>query len=76
MDLLSAANASEGTDGGIIIQAKTAIVVSTKVNLPKDISIIASDESGNGGESQGVAGKGSFAKNAKPRTAGLTAAGT
>jgi hypothetical protein len=76
MDLLSAANASEGTDGGIIIQAKTTIVVSTKVNLPKDISIIASDESGNGGESQGVAGKGSFAKNAKPRTAGLTAAGT
>jgi len=75
-DLLSAANASEGTEGGIIIQAKTAITVSTKFELPKDLSAIASDDSGNGGELQGIAGKGSFAKNAKPRSAGLTSAGT
>ena len=74
-DLLSAANASEGTEGGIIIQAKTAITVSTKLELPRDLSAIASDDSGNGGELQGVAGKGSFAKNAKPRSAGLTSAG-
>jgi len=74
-DLLSAANASEGSEGGIIIQAKTAITVSTKLDLPKDLSAIASDDSGNGGELLGVAGKGSFAKNAKPRSAGLTSAG-
>jgi tetratricopeptide (TPR) repeat protein len=74
-DLLSATNASEGTEGGIIIQAKTAITVSTKLELPKDLSAIASDDSGNGGELLGVAGKGSFAKNAKPRSAGLTSAG-
>lgn len=76
LDLLSAVNASEGSDSGIIIQAKTAIIVSTKLELPKDLSAIAFDDSGNGGELQGVAGKGSFAKNAKPRTAGMTAAGT
>lgn len=74
-DLLSAANASEGSEGGIIIQAKTAITVSTMFDLPKDLSAIASDDSGNGGELVGVAGKGSFAKNAKPRSAGLTSAG-
>lgn len=75
-DLLSAANASDGSDGGIIIQANAAIVIMTKVKLPKDLSAIAFDESGNGGELLGVAGKGSFAKIAKPRTAGITAAGT
>ena len=74
-DLLSAANASEGSDGGIIIQAKTAIIVSTEIKLPKDTAMIASDDSGNGGEEQGVAGKGSFAKSARPRSAGITAAG-
>jgi hypothetical protein len=74
-DLLSATNASDGSEGGIIIQANTAIVISTKVVLPKDLSAIAFDESGNGGELLGIAGKGSFAKIAKPRTAGITAAG-
>lgn len=74
-DLLSAANAMEGSDGGIIIQAKTAITVSTKLELPTDLTAIACDDSGNGGELQGIAGKGSFAKNAKPRSAGLTSAG-
>jgi hypothetical protein len=75
-DLSSAVNASEGSEGGIIIQANTAIIVSTKLELPKDLSAIAFDDSGNGGELLGVAGKGSFAKNAKPRTAGITSAGT
>jgi hypothetical protein len=74
-DLLSATNASECSEDGIIIQAKTAIIVSTEVELPKDLSIIASDDSGNGGEEQGIAGKGSFAKSARPRSAGITAAG-
>jgi hypothetical protein len=74
-DLLSAANASEGSDGGVIIQAKSAITISTKVVLPKDLSAIAFDESGNGGEALGVAGKGSFARIAKPRSAGITSAG-
>ena len=74
-DLLSAANASEGSEDGIIIQAKTAIVITTEVKLPKDISMIASDDSGNGGEQQAIAGKGAFAKSAKPRSAGVTAAG-
>jgi hypothetical protein len=74
-DLRSATNVSEGSEEGIIIQAKTAIVISTEVVLPKDTSYIASDESGNGGEQLGVAGKGSFAKNARPRSAGVTAAG-
>jgi hypothetical protein len=75
-DLLSATNASDGSDGGIIIQANSSIIISTKVQLPKDLSAIAFDESGNGGELLGVAGKGSFAKIAKPRSAGITAAGT
>ncbi|GAX19945.1 hypothetical protein FisN_1Lh584 [Fistulifera solaris] len=74
-DLRSATNVSEGSEEGIIIQAKTAITISTEVVLPKDTSFIASDESGNGGEQVGVAGKGSFAKNARPRSAGVTAAG-
>ena len=75
-DLLSASNASDGSDGGIIIQANAAIIISTKVQLPKDLSAIAFDESGNGGELLGITGKGSFAKIAKPRSAGITAAGT
>jgi hypothetical protein len=74
-DLLSAQNASEGGEGSIIIQAKTEIVLSTKVNLPRDLSIIAANESGNGGEIQGIAGKGSFATRARPRCAGITSAG-
>jgi len=74
-DLLCATNVSEGSDGGIIIQSKTSIIVSTQLDLPKDTSIIAIDDSGNGGEMQGVAGKGSFAKSARPRTAGITSAG-
>lgn len=74
-DLLSAQNASEGSEGSIIIQAKTEIILSTEVKLPRDLSIIASNESGNGGEVQGVAGKGSFAVSARPRSAGVTSAG-
>jgi len=74
-DMLGAQNASEGSEGSIIIQAKTEIVVSTEVNLPKDLSMIASNESGNGGEMQGVAGKGSFSVSARPRSAGVTSAG-
>lgn len=75
IDLLSAQNASEGSEGGIIIQSKTSIIISTEVELPKDTSLIAVDDSGNGGEIQGVAGKGSFAKSARPRSAGVTSAG-
>lgn len=74
-DLLSATNANEGSNGGIIIQANADILLSTQIELPKDLSQIAVDETGNGGENEGVAGKGSFAKSARPRTAGLTAAG-
>jgi hypothetical protein len=74
-DLLSAKNANEGTDGGIIIQAQKEIFLTTEIELPKDVNIIAFDESGNGGVLQGVAGKGSFAKAARPRTAGVTSAG-
>jgi hypothetical protein len=76
MDLSSAANASEGIDGGIIIQSRTSVMITTYLELPKDTSNIAIDDSGNGGEIQGVAGKGSFAKSARPRTAGITSAGT
>lgn len=74
-DLLSATNASEGSENGIIIQAQTSIIISTNVELPRDLSKIASDDTGNGGEKQGIAGKGSFAKSARPRSAGITAAG-
>jgi hypothetical protein len=74
-DLLSAKNANEGSDGGIIIQANTEILLSTQIKLPKDLNQIATDETGNGGEKEGVAGKGSFAKSARPRTGGITAAG-
>eukprot|EP00977_Amphora_coffeiformis_P018773 scaffold6717_cov160-Amphora_coffeaeformis.AAC.1 len=73
-DLMSAKNASEGSDGGIIIQRNGEIFVTTELVLPKDLSIIAVDDSGNGGELQGVAGKGSFAKSARPRTAAMTSA--
>jgi hypothetical protein len=74
-DLVRATNASEGSEGGIIMQAQTSIILSTNVKLPRDLSKIASDDSGNGGEQQGVAGKGSFAKSARPRSAGISAAG-
>lgn len=74
-DLLSAKNANEGTGGGIIIQANSEILISTHIKLPKDLNAIAVDESGNGGEAAGIAGKGSFAKSARPRTGGITAAG-
>lgn len=74
-DLMRAANASEGSDGGIIVQAKTTVTVSTHLKLPSDTSAIASDDSGNGGEREGTAGKGSFATSARPRSAAITAAG-
>ena len=74
-DLMSAKNANEGSKGGIIIQANTEILLSTQLKLPKDLNKIAVDETGNGGEAAGVAGKGSFAKSARPRTGGITAAG-
>lgn len=74
-DLLRATNANEGHEGGIIIQAQTSIVLTTQLALPKDLSTIAVDETGNGGQAQGVAGKGSFAKSARPRTSGITSAG-
>jgi hypothetical protein len=74
-DLVSAQNASEGGEGSIIIQAKTEIVLSTEINLPRDLSIIAANESGNGGEMQGIAGKGSLSTRARPRCAGITSAG-
>lgn len=73
--LLSAENASEGVRGGIIIQANASILLSTQIEVPRDLSSIATDEGGNGGETQGTAGKGSFAKLAKPRTAGITSGG-
>jgi len=72
--LLSATNANEGQGGGIIIQAKTSILFSTQIDVPKDIEKIATDESGNGGEKQGTPGKGSFSKSARPRSAGITSA--
>ena len=73
--LLSAENASEGIRGGVIIQANASILLSTQIDVPKDLDSIATDEGGNGGETQGTAGKGSFAKLTKPRTAGLTSGG-
>ena len=74
-DLLSAKNADEGSDGGIIIQARSEILLSTEIQLPKDLNEIAIDESGNGGEKEGTAGKGSFSKSARPRSGGLTSGG-
>lgn len=74
-DLLSAKNANEGIDGGIIIQSKADIWVSTLIKLPNDLDEIAIDEAGNGGEKKGTAGKGSFAKTARPRTGGITSGG-
>jgi tetratricopeptide (TPR) repeat protein len=74
-DLLSAKNADEGHGGGIIIQAKTTIWLSTSIKLPKSLNEIANDESGNGGQKKEVPGKGSFSKSARPRTGGVTSAG-
>jgi hypothetical protein len=74
MDMMRAKNASEGIDGGIIIQRNGEIIITTELVLPKDLSSIAFDEGGNGGELQGVSGKGSFAKSARPRTAAMTSA--
>lgn len=73
--LLAAENASEGLDGGIIIQGKKSILMSVQIDVPKDLDRIATDESGNGGEKQGTAGKGSFSKSARPRQAGITSGG-
>jgi hypothetical protein len=74
-DLLSAKNADEGSGGGIIIQSNSEIVLSTEIQLPKDLNQIAIDETGNGGEKEGTAGKGSFSRSARPRTGGITAGG-
>lgn len=74
-DLLSAKNADEGSSGGIIIQAKSEITLYTEIQIPKDLKEIAIDETGNGGEKQGTAGKGSFSKSARPRSGGITAGG-
>mmetsp|Transcript_42868 Transcript_42868/g.103675 ORF Transcript_42868/g.103675 Transcript_42868/m.103675 type:complete len:1083 (-) Transcript_42868:1354-4602(-) len=71
-DLQCAKNADQGSDGGIIMQAKAEILLSTEIQLPKDINAIAIDETGNGGEKEGSAGKGSFSKSARPRTGGIT----
>jgi len=74
-DLQCAKNADQGSDGGIIMQAKAQILLSTEIQLPKDINDIAIDETGNGGEKEGLAGKGSFSKTARPRTGGITSGG-
>lgn len=74
-DMQRAKNADQGSDGGIIMQAKAEILLSTEIQLPKDINDIAIDETGNGGEKEGAAGKGSFSKSARPRTGGITAGG-
>lgn len=74
-DLQRAKNADQGSNGGIIMQAKAEILLSTEIQLPKDINDIAVDESGNGGEKEGSAGKGSFSKSARPRTGGITSGG-
>jgi hypothetical protein len=74
-DLLSAKNADEGSNGGIIIQANSEITLSTQLQIPKDLNQIAIDETGNGGEKEGTAGKGSFSRSARPRTGGITAGG-
>lgn len=76
MDLLRAKNALEGSEGqGIIVPKKGEIEITTLLHLPKNLEGIAVDESGNGGEILATAGKGSFAKSARPRSAGITAAG-
>lgn len=74
-DMQRAKNADQGSNGGIIMQAKTEILLSTEFQLPKDITDIAIDETGNGGEKEGSPGKGSFSKSARPRTGGITAGG-
>lgn len=74
-DLQCAKNADQGSDGGIIMQAKAEILLTTEIQLPKDINDIAIDETGNGGEKEGLAGKGSFSKSARPRTGGITSGG-
>jgi hypothetical protein len=58
--LLSAENANEGNNGGIIMQANTSILLSTKIDVPRDLASISTDEGGNGGETLGTAGKGIF----------------
>jgi hypothetical protein len=73
-DLMRAKNASEGSGGGIIIQANTAIVLTTEVELPRDLSNISYDD-GPGTEVTATSGKGSFSVRARPRTSGLTSAG-
>ncbi|CAJ1893376.1 unnamed protein product [Cylindrotheca closterium] len=71
-DLQCAKNADQGSGRGIIMQAKAEILLSTEIQLPKDINDIAIDETGNGGEKEGSAGKGSFSKTARPRTGGIS----
>ena len=69
-----AQNSNESSEGGIIIEAKTSILLLTQIDIPRSLDRIATDESGNGGEKEGVAGKGSLATSARPRTAGMTSA--
>lgn len=73
-DLLNARNAISGADGGIILEAKGEILVTTLVNLPKDFNDVVIEESGMNGEKKNISGKGSFLKSARPRAAGVTSA--
>lgn len=68
-DLLVSEHAKEGINGGIVILPRTEIRFFTKISIPKDLDGIAVDES------WGEKANKSFTKSARPRTAGITAAG-
>lgn len=73
-DLMSAKNADEGVGGGITIQRKATIWVSTSIKLPRKLDD-AVDVSSSGSENKGAASKGTTSKSTRPRTGGITSAG-
>ena len=57
---------------GLLIEPQNDLVFSTQITLPKSLDDIIVDESSGGSEKQS---KNSYTKSARPRTAGITAAG-
>lgn len=69
--LLSLAGPIQADVGSLTVPRKEEVVFSAKIELPTNLDDIASEEE----EKKGGTGKNSFAKSARPRTAGITSAG-
>ena len=70
-NLLAALESLGASGDSLIIEPRSEVVFTTEIELPKDPDEIATEED----DKKGASGKASFAKSARPRTAGITSAG-